>query len=73
MQVGEVVVPLEHGVEESCEARRRIGFQPGGQRRDPVEDLLGPSPLLGQDLYVLSCPLDVHVDLVVGVEENESA
>ena len=73
MQVGEVVVPLEHGVEESCKARRRIGFQPGGQRGDSVEELLGPSPLLGQDLDVLSCPLDIHVDLVVGVEEDESA
>src|SRR4051812_35042273 len=73
MQVREVVVTLEHGVNEPCEARWQVGFEPPCQGGDAVEDLLGAPPLLNEQIHVLTCPLDIDIDLdlVVGVKENE--
>ena len=67
MQVREVVVSFEHGVNQSCKVSRQISFDPAGQGSDPVEDLLSASPLLGEHSDVLACPFDVNVDLVVDI------
>lgn len=65
-----MVISFEHGVNQPREPSRQVSFDPACQGRDAVEDVLSAPPLLGEHRKILPSPLNINVDLVVGVEEN---
>lgn len=73
-QVRGVGIAAENGVEEPGEVIGGIGFEPGRQVADPIEDRFGSLPLRGQILDNLAGPLGVDdLDFVVDVQEDRTS
>lgn len=66
-------IAAESGIEEPGEVTWRIGFEPGRELTDAIENLAGSLPLPHQILDDLPSPLGVDdLDLVVDVQKDRT-